>query len=116
MTYFHEDVAYFLTPTTPSLQGERRIEEKLCLSELAKVYMEEFIVAIVSTAVLMGFRCSALPIAVLTGFLCSALPIAVLTQFLCSALPTVVLTGFLCSALSTAVLTGFLCFAMCPIF
>ncbi|KAI5321349.1 hypothetical protein L3X38_030420 [Prunus dulcis] len=31
--------------------------------------MEEFIVAIVSTAVLMGFRCSALPITVLTGIL-----------------------------------------------
>ncbi|KAI5327892.1 hypothetical protein L3X38_027288 [Prunus dulcis] len=46
LTYSHEDAAYFLTLTTPSLQGERRIEKKLCLRELAKVYMEEFIVAL----------------------------------------------------------------------
>ncbi|BBH06729.1 hypothetical protein Prudu_018459 [Prunus dulcis] len=83
---FSHNVVYFLTPTTPSLQGERRIEEKLCLSELAKVYMEEFIVAIVSTAVLT-----------VTGFLCSALSTAVLTGFLCSALSTAVLTGSLSS-------------------
>ncbi|VVA38538.1 PREDICTED: PRUPE_5G053200 [Prunus dulcis] len=97
------DVADFLTLTTPSLQGERRIEKKLCLRELAKVYMEEFIVAL-STAVLTGFLCSALPIAVLTGLMCSTLSTAVLTGFLCSALPIAVLTGFLCSALSTCVL------------
>lgn len=39
----HEDIAYFMTPTTPSLQGERGSEENLCLRELAKVDMEELL-------------------------------------------------------------------------
>ncbi|KAI5350081.1 hypothetical protein L3X38_002972 [Prunus dulcis] len=41
LTYSHEDIAYFLAPTTPSLQEERGSEKKLCLHELAKVDMED---------------------------------------------------------------------------
>ncbi|KAL6270036.1 hypothetical protein ACE6H2_026947 [Prunus campanulata] len=131
--YSHEDVAYFLPPTTPSLQGERRSDEKLCLRELVKVPMPCIAVddaCYVSALLLMpllvpchlAFAWPLFALPCLTLFFrvwflpyllpCSQLPCSQGFCVLLSALSS----GLLSFALSAAVLTGFLCSAMCPIF
>ncbi|KAL6274538.1 hypothetical protein ACE6H2_025230 [Prunus campanulata] len=121
-----------MTPSTPSLQGERGSEEKLSLLLLLPmpcIAVDD--ACYVSALLLMPLLFLPYLLPCSQGFcvlpyllLCSqgfcvllfALSSAVFTGLLCSALSTAVLTGLLCSALSVAVLTGFLCSAMCPIF
>ena len=109
--YSHEDITYSLAPMTPSLQGERRSEEKLRLRELAEVDMEEFVVVVfllllsflllllsllAEFLLLVQVPCIALAMFVpLLCFRCDhAVDLAFALAFLCHALPSFALSYF----------------------